>query len=141
MVTLLLVLIYKTKFERIHPGIGVVAVLLLCLNFANMYWTLSSYLKSIKIRGEVGDKGPNGCAGSVAPVSHVISVATGQGTTRYLWFDVNDNNQVVGPVEIGKCVFPFVFNNEFVYDTTEPKVENAINDADTDGAPHLLTTT
>lgn len=131
-------LIYRNEnLNEYTRGLALWLVLLLVLNFANMYWTLSSYLKSIKVRGEQGDKGLPGLRG-FRGTSFTCNQCgnAGKEIQEIYGSDVNDSNQVVSDplLKPGKCVFPFVFNNEFVYEcTTEPRVENAINDADTYG--------
>ena len=50
--------------------------------------------------------------------------------------DINDNNVKVNNPKLksGKCIFPFVHNNEFQYKcSVEKREENEMNDADTYG--------
>ena len=117
--------------------IGIWLVVLLELNFINMFYTLRTYIKYSNVVGEqgmVGDNGPRGNRGS----SFVCNQCGDSGKDKPAVYgtNINDNDQeITDPnLKIGQCIFPFVHNNEFNYDcTVEPRVDGKINDADTYG--------
>ena len=125
---------------EIHSYLKMISVwlgILLELNFISMYYTLKVYLEKQKVvgsKGPVGDPGPRGFRGS-SFVCNQCGIA-GQDTEDIYGSNINDNNEKVNDdkLQIGKCKFPFVHNNEFHYEcTTEPREEGSYNDADTYG--------
>lgn len=125
--------------EGINPYVRAITIwmtILYELNFINMYYTIKIYLdnsKRVGQKGPIGNAGPRGYRGSSFLCNQCGTA--GEDEEKY-GTDINDNNEKISDekLKIGKCVFPFAHNNEFLYDcTTEPREDNIINDADTYG--------
>jgi len=130
-------IISNQTLHQVVKMIGIWLVVLLELNFINMFYTLRTYLKYSNVVGDQGPSGENGPRGNRG-TSFVCNQCGDAGKDKpdVYGTNINDNDQkITDPkLKIGKCIFPFVHNNEFQYDcTVEPRVEGKINDADTYG--------
>lgn len=121
-------------FQRI---LAIWLILLLVLNFINMYYTINNYIKYSTVVGNKGPKGvqgPRGYRGN----SFICNMCGDGGKVKEDVYgsNVNDNDQIVENEKLmaGKCKFPFIHNNEFQYDcTTEPREDGILNDANVFG--------
>ena len=110
---------------------------LIVLNFLNMYTTIGTFLKYSKVSGEKGakgDPGPRGYRGKSFTCNQCGNA--GQEMEDVYGSNLNDNNQKIDDPKLqrGKCVFPFVFDNEFQYECVkQPRVPGTLNDASTYG--------
>jgi hypothetical protein len=131
---------YIIRSTTIHATVRVISVwilVLLELNFINMFYTLKTYLTYSQVvgdKGVIGNIGPRGFRGD----SFVCNQCGDSGKDKQDVYgtNINDNEQVVRhpKLQIGQCKFPFVHNNEFQYScTVEPREDGVVNDADTYG--------
>ena len=129
---------YKTpitpKGLSFEMKMGVIWVLiLLIVNFINMYYTLLYYDNN---KDKKGPKGPKGFLGSRGIKGGDLECSqcgnAGKTLPDIYATNVNDYNVIVNnsKVKIGKCIFPFIHNNETHYTPIkELREEGEINDA------------
>ena len=129
------IMVFRNK--KLSPYIRFVSLwltLLLTLNFINMYTTIKNYIEYSQVVGPKGPDGDNGARGFRGD-SFVCNQCGDAGKEKEDIYgsNVNDDDQVIQDdpkLKIGKCIFPFVHNNEFKYDcTTLPREPNSINDS------------
>ncbi len=119
------------KFELKVGTLWMLALFI--INLINIYYTLNYYDKN---RGKKGPKGPKGLIGNRGFKGDDFECSqcgnAGKAMEDVFATNVNDYNIIVNnaKVKIGKCVFPFVHDNEMIYEpTTKPREENEVNDA------------
>ena len=129
------VLVFRNKnLAQYIRFVSLWLTLLLTLNFINMYTTIKNYLNYSQVIGPKGPKGDNGARGFRGD-SFVCNQCGDAGKEQddVYGSNVNDDDQLISDdpkLQIGKCIFPFVHDNEFKYNcTTLPREPNKINDA------------
>lgn len=111
--------------------------ILFCVNVGNMIFTLYYYRKKtgeVGIKGNKGNVGPRGYKGSSLMCSQcglagkkMKPIYT---TNRTDFGGINNDSDV----KIGKCIFPFIHNDEYQYKcVTEPRKANEASDAPKNG--------
>ena len=112
-------------------------VLLLELNFGNMLMMLITYKNTIK---KVGKKGTQGNIGPIGRPGNSFMCSqcglAGKKMKPIYSTNINDLGETISNNEIrpGKCIFPFMHNNELQYKCVkEPRENNLLNDATKSG--------
>ena len=112
-------------------------LVLLILNFYNMFSTLNYYDSNKNKQGPKGPKGDRGTRGNRGGSMECSQCGEAGKIKKDIFAtNVNDFNIIVNndKLKIGKCMFPFVHDNEMIYSpTTKPRVEGEINDAAKNG--------
>lgn len=109
-------------------------IVLMELNFVSMILTIRNYMKNSVKLGKQGKKGEIGSRGFRGR-SNICNQCGDKKLEKY-GSNINDLNMKISDpkLKIGKCVFPFVFDNEFHYDCVKTsRTENLNNDASVNG--------
>lgn len=127
--------IFKKEFNNSIIKFGFLWVILLFIfNAINVIFTLTYYDENKDKKGIKGIKGSNGQRGFRGKSLECTQCGLSGKKMKTLYAsDVNDfgvkikNNK---EIRVGKCIFPFAFDNEFVYEPVKkPRKENEVNDA------------